>query len=117
MVEEAINILFICSKNQWRSPTAEKIYTGQPLISVRSAGTASSARRKVSAKDIDWADLVMVMEYKHSTRLRSDFPEQMKNKECHVLGIPDEYRFMDPELVSEIQSSADSIIRIATDQN
>ena len=110
-----LNILFICSRNQWRSPTAERIYAGQPLINVRSAGTASSARRKVTVDDIAWADLILVMEYKHASRLRSEFPGQMKSKKCHVLGIPDEYRYMNPELVCEIQGAADPIIQTATD--
>ena len=42
------NVLFICSRNQWRSPTAEQVYRKHPLLAVRSAGTSLNARRKVS---------------------------------------------------------------------
>jgi predicted protein tyrosine phosphatase len=39
-----INVLFICSCNQWRSPTAERVWRNDPRLSVRSAGTASYAK-------------------------------------------------------------------------
>ena len=66
---DVLNVLFICSKNQWRSPTAEQIYRQRPLINVRSAGTARSAKRQVSSADIQWADIILVMEDKHKKRL------------------------------------------------
>ena len=49
---ETTNVLFVCSKNQWRSPTAEKIYSEHPLLNVKSGGTSSSARHSVNAADI-----------------------------------------------------------------
>jgi hypothetical protein len=49
------NILFICSKNQWRSPTAETIWRKHPSLNVKSAGTSTKARRTVSSTDITWA--------------------------------------------------------------
>jgi hypothetical protein len=55
------NVLFICSKNQWRSPTAETVWRKHPDLSVRSAGTSSTARRKVSVDDIRWADVIFVI--------------------------------------------------------
>jgi predicted protein tyrosine phosphatase len=67
------HVLFICSRNQWRSPTAEQLYRRHPALSVRSAGTSASARRSVSADDIAWAHCIIVMEGKHQTRLKAAF--------------------------------------------
>ena len=105
-----MNVLFICSKNQWRSPTAEKIYQGHNGINARSRGTASSARRSVSANDIQWADKVFVMEPKHKQRLLANFHQLIQHKEVHVLDVPDLYEFADPELVKLIQSAVDPLI-------
>ncbi len=110
MMFEPLNILFICSRNKWRSPTAEKIYQRKNMIQVRSAGTSSKARRKVNSNDIKWADIIIVMEKKHRQRLRVDFTEKMKHKEIHILHIEDNYQFMDPELIQEIERGVDAII-------
>ncbi|MCF3651514.1 low molecular weight protein tyrosine phosphatase family protein [Synoicihabitans lomoniglobus] len=107
---EPLHLLFICSKNQWRSTTAEKIYREHPQIKTRSAGTSAKARHTVSTADIQWADLILVMERKHIQRLRASFPAAVKFKDLRVLEIEDRYRFMDPQLVIEIQSAVDPIL-------
>ncbi|MBB5192233.1 putative protein tyrosine phosphatase [Silvimonas terrae] len=99
------NLLFICSRNQWRSPTAEQIWRRTPGVNVRSAGTSPSARRRVSAADLRWADLVFVMEHQHKTRLKADFAAELVGKTIHVLDIPDEYQYMDPELIELLESA------------
>lgn len=99
------NILFICSRNQWRSPTAETVWRKQPVLCVRSAGTSPRARRTVSASDIQWADVVFVMEHKHKSRLMADFARLLSHKPLHVLDIPDEYHYMDAELVQILEES------------
>jgi len=43
-----IKILFVCSRNKWRSLTAEKIFHGFNGYEVRSAGTEENARIKVT---------------------------------------------------------------------
>ena len=103
-------LLFICSRNQWRSPTAEQIFRKHPLMSVRSAGTSPSARRKVSAEDIRWADVIFVMEEKHKSRLVAEFPRLLDDKTIHVLDIPDEYKYMHPELVEQLEQSVSAIL-------
>ncbi len=105
-----MNVLFVCSKNQWRSPTAEKIYRDRPGIQVRSGGTSSKARHQVNQSDIQWADLILVMEKKHKQRLAADHPKAMRYKEVHVLEIEDLYQFMDPELIEELQAAVDPIL-------
>ncbi len=94
-----MKILFICSRNKWRSRTAEKIYDGFPGYQVRSAGTEPGARIRVTAGDIGWADMIFVMEKRHTDRLRAKFPEEMAGKPVFNLRIPDDFPFMDPDLI------------------
>lgn len=108
-----MNILFICSRNQWRSPTGEQVWRKTPGLSVRSAGTSPNARRTVNAKDIAWADLIFVMEEKHKSRMRAAFPGPMKYAKVYVLDIPDEYQKGDPELIDLLRSGTEDIISAA----
>lgn len=102
-----MNVLFVCSRNLWRSPTAEEIYKNHCGIQVRSAGTESSARIKLSAKTINWADLIFVMEKKHKEKINANFPLESENKRIIILEIYDDYKFMDPELIDEIRSKVE----------
>ena len=108
--DEKTKVLFICSKNQWRSPTAEQVYRRHPDVLARSAGTSPNARHTVSVDDIEWADVIMVMEEKHKSRLTAEFTRLLDHKPIHVLDIPDDYRFMDPELVDMLEQSVSSIL-------
>jgi predicted protein tyrosine phosphatase len=107
---EMRNVLFVCSKNQWRSPTAEAIWRKHPGLSVRSAGTSSAARHKISMDDIRWADVIVVMEEKHKTRILAEFTTSVERKPLHVLDIPDEYKFMDPELVELLRDAVAALL-------
>ncbi|CAA6820499.1 MAG: Cellular communication/signal transduction [uncultured Sulfurovum sp.] len=93
------NLLFICSRNQWRSPTAEKIYSRDERVNVRSAGTSPKAKKTINANDIKWADIIFVMEYKHRDRLKASFPRLLQYKHMVVLDIPDDYQYMDQALI------------------
>lgn len=97
-------LLFVCSRNQWRSPTAEKLFHGVDGIQARSAGTETGARIKVTAGHIGWADIVFVMEKKHLRRLKDKFAGQLEGKPVICLNIPDNYVFMQPELVELLES-------------
>jgi predicted protein tyrosine phosphatase len=107
---EPIRVLFVCSKNQWRSPTGETVFRKTPGLSVRSAGTSRNAKRTISVADIRWADVILVMEDKHSTRLRAQFRDEVRYKALHVLDIPDDYQYMDPALVEIIRDKAEPLI-------
>lgn len=91
------NFLFICSKNQWRSPTAELLFKNRPDHTARSAGTNNNARIRVTQKMIDWADVLFVMERKHHDLIRERFI--LSNQPVIVLEIPDDYQFGDLELI------------------
>lgn len=90
-----MNVLFVCSRNKWRSATAETIFKNHPFHQVKSAGTSASARIKINGKLIDWADLIFVMEKKHKQILSASFMENLSNKQVIVLDIPDDYQYMD----------------------
>jgi predicted protein tyrosine phosphatase len=107
---EVINVLFVCSKNQWRSPTAESIYKSHPLLQVKSAGTSSNARHTITSNDIKWSDIIIVMEDKHKSHLLSTFPGELKYKKLCVLDIPDEYKYMDPQLIEELRIAIDPLL-------
>lgn len=107
---EPVKVLFVCSKNQWRSPTGEAVFARVDGVSTRSAGTARSARRKITIADIRWADLILVMEDKHASRIRADFRQDVAYKAIHVLDIPDDYPYMGEELVELIRMKAEPLI-------
>lgn len=98
-----INVLFICSKNLWRSPTAERVYCNDPRLAVRSRGLSPKAARRISPNDLRWADVVFVMENEQLAKLRSLHRNALGQRPVHVLKIPDKYQFMDPKLVQLIQ--------------
>jgi len=107
---ESLNVLFACSRNQWRSPTAERIWRRTPGVNVRSAGTSSKARRTLGLADLRWADLIVVMESKHAERIRANFPDVVRFKKMHVLDIPDEYGYMDEELIEILREKTEPLI-------
>lgn len=94
------HLLFLCSRNQWRSPTAERLFDDHPHYAARSAGTEAGARVRVTAGHLAWADLVFVMERRHAERLREKFADALPGKRIIVLRIPDKYAFGDARLVA-----------------
>lgn len=103
MSTETTNVLFVCSRNQWRSPTAEALFKNVPGISARSAGTSPSARTRVTERHIAWANIIFVMEKRHSQILRERFGHALVRKTIISLDIPDDYQFMDEDLVATLK--------------
>ena len=97
------NILFICGKNRLRSPTAEQVFAGWPGVETASAGTGHDADCPVSAELIAWADTVLVMEASHRSKIAARFQAQLRGKRVAVLGIPDDFDYMAPQLVRLLQ--------------
>ena len=94
-----MNILFVCSRNKWRSRTAEAIFKNNSTHQIKSAGTANSARIRLSQKLVNWADTIYVMETKHKKILLDKFFIDSSNNKIEVLDIPDEYQYMDDDLI------------------
>lgn len=96
-------ILFLCSRNKLRSPTAEAVFDGRPGVEVDSAGLSPDASVPLSADQLAWADTVLVMEAVHRDRLNRKFGPCLAGKRIAVLGIPDDYGYMDPDLVALLE--------------
>jgi len=92
-------ILFICSQNRLRSPTAEQVFSSRPGLEVASAGLNNDAESPVTPELLEWADLVFVMEKAHRNKLSKKFRANLSGKRVICLDIPDEFEFMDPILV------------------
>jgi predicted protein tyrosine phosphatase len=105
------NVLFICSRNKWRSPTAERIYRGNPHIFVRSGGTSTKGYHQVNENDIRWADLIIFMENRHKSKLTAQFRGRVPFPPTEVLGIPDEYEYMDEELIEILKPQVDYLLQ------
>ncbi len=93
------NILFVCSRNRLRSPTAEVVFREVPGVETDSAGLASDADVPLDADHLRWADLVVVMEKRHLTQLRRRFARHLGATRVVCLDIPDRYDYLQPELV------------------
>lgn len=98
------NVLFVCSQNKLRSPTAEQVFASWPDIEVSSAGTNNDAENPLSTELIEWADIVFVMEKAHRTKVQSKYRSALKDKRLICLHIPDDYDFMDPALVQLLKA-------------
>ena len=105
MVGDFIKLLFICSQNKRRSLTAEKIFDGTDGYVARSAGTETNSRVKVTPGLIGWAEIVFCMEKKHIRRLNEKYSDILQGKQIICLNIPDDYEYMDDELILILESS------------
>jgi predicted protein tyrosine phosphatase len=92
-------LLFVCSRNRLRRPTAEVVFSAYEGIEAKAAGTSSDAEVPISADLIEWADMVFGMESTHRRRLQQQFGSVVRTKEVIVLGIPDDLSYMDAELI------------------
>ncbi len=92
-------VLFICSMNRLRSPTAEQVFADHPGIECDSAGLNNDAANPVTDELVEWAELIFVMEKAHRTKLAKRFRKSMGSRRVVCLDIPDDYEFMDPALV------------------
>lgn len=106
-----IKTLFVCARNRWRSPTAERVFRNDMRLSVRACGLSAKSPRTLRSDDLIWADVVFVMESKHGTRIRSEFRDALGGTPLHVLEIPDDYEFMDPELVELLTDRVEQYFR------
>ena len=103
--------LFVCTQNRLRSPTAEQVFWQWPGVECASAGVHSSADVPLSAELIEWADIIFVMEKAHRNKMSSKFRASLRGKRVVVLGIPDEYEYMEPGLVRLLEAKVAPYLR------
>ena len=98
--------LFICSQNKLRSPTAEQIFSKWPRVEADSAGLNNDAKVALSPEQIEWADIIFVMEKAHRNKLSLKFKRYLNGKRVICLDIPDEYEYMDTKLIKLLEVRA-----------
>lgn len=99
-------LLFICGKARARSPTAAQIFADRPGIATDFGGISKDADDALSADQIEWADIILVMEQRHRTRLADRFGRLLAGRRVVNLGIRDRFTFMQPELIAELEEKA-----------
>ena len=98
------HVLFVCSQNRLRSPTAEQVFSQRSDIAVQSAGTNNDADNPLTRELVEWADIIFVMEKSHRSKLQQRFRPALKTARVVCLDIPDNYAFMDPVLVRLLEA-------------
>jgi predicted protein tyrosine phosphatase len=93
------HVLFVCSQNKLRSPTAEEVFSSWPNVEVASAGLNNDAETPLTPELVEWADIIFVMEQIHRGKLTASFKSHLKGQRVICLDIPDRFPFMDPSLV------------------
>ena len=104
------NVLFFCSKNELRSPTAEAVFSTVENWNVYSAGVSHDAEVHVSGEDIEWADYIFVMEKSHKKKLSARFSRLIKNQKVISLDIPDDFEYMDETLITILKDKVPRLV-------
>ena len=90
-----LHLLFLCSENRNRSPTAEMLF--QDENECRSASIYPSFNQ-VDREMLSWSDLTFVMEKAHLDYLKKNYEDLFKSKKIINLDIPDNYQFQSDAL-------------------
>jgi predicted protein tyrosine phosphatase len=104
VMERERHYLFICSQNKLRSPTAEQIFADCPGIETLSAGTNHDAETPLDDEMLRWADTIVVMEKTHRNKIQKRFRSALGGTRIVCLDIPDDYEFMDPDLIALLKA-------------
>jgi predicted protein tyrosine phosphatase len=106
-----LRVLFLCSRNRRRSPTAERVFGDWAGVKTASAGLAPDADEEVTAEHLEWAGLIVVMEAVHRRRLLRRFGSLLSHARVVVLDIPDNYAFGDPDLVALLKQRVTPLLQ------
>ena len=105
MLNPYMNVLFICNQNQNRSKTAEDMFKGK--FETKSAGLYNE--KPVTAKQLSWADAIIVMDEEQRREIAKRFPKQYMQKRILSLDIPDVFHYNQPELVNMLKSKINDL--------
>lgn len=108
---ERLNILVVCGRNKRRSRTAEYIFKNDNRFNIRSVGLSPKSQRQIKERDIEWSDLIFVMEDGHGSRVSGNF-RHLELPEIEVLHIEDDYEYLDNELIEILNDRINSTLRI-----
>jgi predicted protein tyrosine phosphatase len=104
-------VLFICSQNRMRSPTAEQVFARHPGIECASAGLNPDAENPLTAELVVWAELIFVMERHHEMELSARFWRHLGGRRVICLSIPDNFPYMDPALIALLKHRVGPFLR------
>uniref|UniRef100_A0A832G829 Phosphotyrosine protein phosphatase n=1 Tax=Ignavibacterium album TaxID=591197 RepID=A0A832G829_9BACT len=105
-------VLFVCTQNRLRSPTAEKIFSNYDGIKVKSAGLDPHARTHLTLEMIKWADIIFAMEKSHQEKIKKKYQKNLKGKKLICLNIPDEYDYMQTELIEVLNEKVPKHLKV-----
>jgi len=101
-----MDILFICNQGKNRSKTAAEVFSGR--FTTASAGLYGDT--PVTETQLAQADVIIAMEERHRTEIAERFPRIYLQKRILVLGIPDIYRYGQPELVRLLKAEMSGLL-------
>lgn len=101
-LSQRAKILFVCNQNKVRSLTAEHLYRVRPDLEVRSAGTATFAKKQLTPELLEWADQVFVFDDMQIEALQKRFADVPLRNEVICLGMPDDFEYKSPRLVIKL---------------
>ena len=101
-----MKVLFVCNQNENRSKTAEELFNAQ--FETTSAGLYN--KKPVNEQQLNWADIVVVMEETQRKELAKRFPKQYLKKQILCLGIPDIYFYNQPELIEVLKEKMSKLV-------
>lgn len=101
-----MRVLFVCNQNKHRSRTAEEVF--KEFFETKSAGLYNE--KPVSESELSWADTIAVMEEEQRIELAKRFPQVVMQKRIVSLGIPDVFRFNQPELIDALKSKVNELL-------
>jgi len=110
MIKRVRRVLFVCTGNIDRSPTAEAFLRRKEGFEAQSAGTWINAPMRLTASLIDWADIIFAMEEQHRETILA-LRLEAKDK-IIVLGIPNEYQKDDLELIKILKRKLTEHLKI-----
>ncbi|MGL1887146.1 MAG: protein-tyrosine-phosphatase [Reichenbachiella sp.] len=108
---ERPNILVVCGRNKRRSRTAEYIFKNDQRFNIRSVGLSPKSERQIKERDIEWSDLIFVMEDGHKGRISGTF-RHLELPELEVLHVPDEFVYLDTELIEILTDRINSTLGV-----
>jgi predicted protein tyrosine phosphatase len=96
-------VLFVCTANLQRSPTAERLFQNwNGIWEAKSAGVMSHPLGNPLTQElIDWADVIITMEQIHAESIQTRF--HCATEKLRILNILDKYPRDDPELIRELK--------------
>ncbi|MFC1723028.1 phosphotyrosine protein phosphatase [Nanoarchaeota archaeon] len=94
-----MKVLFVCNQNQHRSKRAAEIFRDR--FDTASAGLYNG--KPVTSQNLEWADLVIVMEDEQRIEIGKRYPREYLGKRIISLGVPDVFDYGTQQLDEELQ--------------